>query len=120
MLLTSATMINIWQPLMTCLMMLTMRFLGVYCITDNMFFTRIYLSVRKPFTLCVAGTIINLSLPKLLTWTIDQHFFNQSSLQRLLLSIEFIITLCLHYFNCFISVISVICVLCLVAFDNFY
>ena len=66
-----------------------------------MFFTgvKLYLSVLKPFTLWVAGTVISLSLPELVTWTID--IFNQGSLQRLLLSIDFIIASCLRYFTCF-------------------
>ena len=66
-----------------------------------MFFAgvKLYRSVLKPFTPWVAGTVISLSLPELVTWTID--IFNQGSLQRLSLSIDFIITSCLRYFTCF-------------------
>ena len=54
--------------------------------------SRIYPSGLKPLIVCVGGAIFNLSLPKLVTRTID--IFNQSSLQRLLLSTDFHITSC--------------------------
>ena len=50
------------------LVMLTMRFfLSVLCYKSHVLHMCTYLSVLKPFTVCVAGTMINLSLPKLVT-----------------------------------------------------